>query len=62
MGNLNRDCWWPNCSCQTEQGDPCKYEDPDFYANRRLMRYKLTKPGPLQEALDNLNRIWNNDR
>lgn len=35
MGNLNPSCRWPNCGCKTEQGDPCKYENPDFYINAK---------------------------
>jgi hypothetical protein len=32
--NLNPKCRWPNCECQTEKNEPCKYEDPDFYINK----------------------------
>lgn len=38
MGNLNRNCNWPNCECKTEKGDPCKFENPDFY----IYKDKLT--------------------
>jgi hypothetical protein len=33
MGNLGN-CIWPNCSCDTENGEPCKFDDPDFYINK----------------------------
>jgi hypothetical protein len=32
--NTNRSCLWPNCSCATEKGDPCKFENPDFYITK----------------------------
>ena len=31
MGNVNRRCEWPQCSCDTRNNDPCRFEDPDFY-------------------------------
>jgi hypothetical protein len=35
MGNLNPACLWPNCECQTEKDDPCKFDDPDFYMKKQ---------------------------
>ncbi|MGE3365571.1 MAG: hypothetical protein AB7I34_19220 [Rhizobiaceae bacterium] len=43
--NLNRDCGWPSCSCKTEQGYPCRAENPDFYHKRATadLRADLTR-------------------
>lgn len=59
MGNPNRNCRWPYCECQTEQGDPCKYEDPDFYINLKSTQNDLVRKDLLEEAAINLNRQWN---
>jgi len=43
MGNLNRSCDWPQCSCDTQNNEPCRFEDPDFHI-RKAERAAAAKP------------------
>lgn len=43
MGNLNRSCNWPQCSCDTQNNEPCRFEDPDFHI-RKAERAAAAKP------------------
>lgn len=36
MGNVNPNCNWPQCSCDTQKGEPCRFIDPDFYVRKSV--------------------------
>lgn len=44
MGNINRACDWPQCSCKTEQNEPCKHDDPDFHIRKAAQAASAAPP------------------
>lgn len=51
MGNPNRACDWPQCSCKTEQGEPCKHDDPDFHIRKAQTPPPALKAVPLKKEV-----------
>lgn len=58
MGNPNRSCDWPRCSCKTDDGEPCKHDDPDFYIRKAETAAKPAEPVKRQIGMIDITPTW----